>query len=78
MHGQLTNWMQYSARQLASMAVLLSQNGLRSNLSESNFKKFPAGACLQTPLVLHAYAKLDVHVTSLLKILATGLQIHAF
>ena len=31
------NWMQYSASQLAIMAVFLPQNGLRSNLRASNF-----------------------------------------
>ena len=49
------------------MALLLSQNGLTSNLTESNFsKKNPGGACPQTSLVLHAYAcyiDSDTHVT---------------
>ena len=69
--------MQYSASQVASMRVLLSQNGLRSNLRASNFKNFSGGVCPQTPLVLYADANYtDIHVTSLLKILATGLGLH--
>ena len=57
-------------------ALLLSQNGTRSNLRASNFLKFPGGACPQTPLVLHAYAYIHAHiyVTPFLKILATGLE----
>ena len=31
------NWMQYSASRVATMALPLSQNGLRSNLRASNF-----------------------------------------
>ena len=69
--------MQYSASQVAIMAVFLSQNGLRRNLRACNFKKFAGGACPQTPLLLHACANYipGYTVTPLLKILATGLYI---
>ena len=50
------NWMQYFASRVATTALLLSQNGLRSNLRASNFKKFSGGACPQTPLLLHSCA----------------------
>ena len=46
----------------ATSALLLSQNGLTSNLRAS---KFPGGACPKSPLVLHSY----------IQILATGLQL---
>ena len=36
------------------------------------FQKFSGGACHQTPLALHVYVS-DLHVSPLLKILATGL-----
>ena len=70
--------MQYSASHVATMALVLSQNGLRSNLRVSNFGKFSVGACPQTNLVLHAYACMytytsDTHATPVLKILAMGL-----
>ena len=44
-------------------------------------KKFPKGVCRQTPLVFHAYAYIihaHIHITPLLKILATGLIMPAF
>ena len=50
------------ANHVASTALFLSQNGLRSNLRESNFIKFHEGACSQTPLVFHAYA-CSIHIT---------------
>ena len=34
---------------VVTTALFLSQNGIRSNLRESNFKKFPGEACPQTP-----------------------------
>ena len=40
-------WMQYSASHLATAAVLLSQNSLRSHLRASSFHKFPEGSCLE-------------------------------
>ena len=43
---------------VATTALVLSQNGLRSTLRASDFQKFPGGACPQTPLVLHAYAQI--------------------
>ena len=39
----------YSYATVVTTALFLSQNGLRSNLRESNFKKFPVEACPQTP-----------------------------
>ena len=50
-----------------------TENGLRSNLRASNFKKILRKACPQTPLALYAYAS-DLHETPLLKTLATGLS----
>ena len=38
--------MQYSVSHVATTALLVSQNGLRSNLRASNFQKFSGGACL--------------------------------
>ena len=57
------------------MALLLSQNGPRSNFRASNFSKFPGGACPQTPSLRESgYARLNfVCLTPLRKILATGL-----
>ena len=46
--------MQYSASHVAITALLLSQNGLRSNLRASNLEKFPKGQWSQTALILHA------------------------
>ena len=62
------------ASHVATTALLLAQNGLRSNIRASNFKKFPGGACPKTPLVLHtclfihAYIHISwtLHVTSLI------------
>ena len=64
--------LQYSESHVATMALLLSQNGLRSNLRASNFYNFPEGACPQTP-TLACLWKLDIQVTPLPKILAMGL-----
>ena len=50
--------MQCSMSHVATTALLLSLDGLRSNLRASNFKKFHGGACPQTPLELHAYDRL--------------------
>ena len=63
------SWMQYSSSHVATTALLLSQNGLGSNLRASNFvgempPDPPSLACLS-----------DIHVTLLLKILAMGLII---
>ena len=46
----------------STMSLLLSQNGLRSNLRAS---KFPWGACTQTPLVLYHYACIHTHKISM-------------
>ena len=71
-------WMQYSASHVATTALLMSQNGLRSNLRASDFQTFPGRACPQTPLVLHAYAQIR-HLCNLpSKILATGLHSQSF
>ena len=68
--------MQHSASHVATMVLLLSQNGLRSNLRVSIFlyKHFQGKhACPQTTLVLQANTA-DIHVTLLpLYILATSL-----
>ena len=40
---------------VATTALPVSENGFRSNLRAS---KIPGGACPQTPLVLHAYARI--------------------
>ena len=73
------NGTQYSMSHVATTALLLSQNGLRSNLRASNFWKFSGGACSQTPLVLHAYACLYIHIiTLLIKILARALLLLDF
>ena len=52
------NWMQYSTSHVASTALLLSQNGLRSNLRASSF---PWRS-------MHTFTS-DTHVTSRLKFL---------
>ena len=57
-HGQP----KYSATGVATTALLLSQNGLRSYLRSSNFKKFPGGACPHTSLVLHVYACIHAYM----------------
>ena len=54
--------MQYSASHVATTALLLFQNDLRSNLRASNFKKFPGGACPKTSLVLHACLLLHAYI----------------
>ena len=73
------NWMHYSVDHVGIIVPLLSQNGLRSNLRASNFKKFSEGAC-PTPPSLACFSCLwmricrsEIHVTPLLKILARGL-----
>ena len=51
---------------VATTALLLSQNGLSSNLRAPNFVKFGGGACPQTPSIMHVYTA-DIHVTPNLK-----------
>ena len=66
--------MQYSASHVATTALVLSQNGLRSNLRASSFYKFPGRVCAQTPLVLHAWMLMHAYMhllNPLLKILAS-------
>ena len=48
--------MQYTMNHAAIMALVLSQNGLRSNLRASNFEEFPGGTFPETPPVIHVYA----------------------
>ena len=67
------NRMQYSASQVASMAVLLFQNVLRSNLRTSNFLKISWGSMPPDPPSYACLCKLHIHVTPLLKILPMGL-----
>ena len=59
-----------------TMTLFLSQMASEAISEQLTSKKFPEGACPNTPLVLHAYAwyTSDTHVTPLLKILAMGLK----
>ena len=64
------------ANLVATAALLLLQNDLRSNLKVSlEFLKISWGACLQTPLILHAYACIRTHQTTMY-LLSTGLIMH--
>lgn len=64
------------ASNVATAALLLLQNDLRSNLKVSlEFLKISWGVCLQTPLILHAYACIRTHQTTMY-LLATGLIMH--
>ena len=72
------NWMQCSVSHVATMALHLSQNGLRSNLRASNLKKFSWGSTNPDPPSLSCFICMctytsNIHVTPLLKILAIGL-----
>lgn len=61
------------ASNVATAALLLLQNDLRSNLKVSlEFLKISWGVCLQPPLILHAYACIRTHQTTM----ATGLIMH--
>ena len=64
--------MQYSMNHVATTALLLSQNGLRSDLRASNFLW---GSMPPDPPSLACLCKSDIHVTPLLKVLATGLSV---
>ena len=69
------NWMRYYAGHVATMSLLLSQNGLIEAISEHLiFDKIPGESMPPHPLVLHAYASIHAHQTPLLKILAKGLM----
>ena len=74
------NWMQCSASHVATTTLLLSQNGLRSNLRAPNLKKkmhwgsMPPDPPSLSCLCMYTYTSY-IHVTPLLKILATGLTI---
>ena len=66
-----------AASHVATTALFLSQNGLRSNLRESNSKKswgsMPPDPPSLSYLCMYTYTS-HIHVTPLLKILATGLM----
>ena len=63
---------QLDVSHVAIMALLLSQNSLRSNLSASNFR---GGACPSLSCsFMHIHTYQTPPLTSLLKILATGLK----
>ena len=78
-HGYDTgkNWMQYSADHVATTALLLSQNGLRSNLRASMLQNLLGEHTTRPPyfvcLYMHTCTS-HIYVTPLLKILATVLH----
>ena len=66
--------MQYSASHVATMALLLSQNGLRNIPLKFFCGSMPPDPLSLACLCMHTFAS-DTHITTLLKILATGLII---